>query len=202
MREEMEVMTVIRVPPLGKLVVAVGEARYQSLTEVGDEALRRRLLAAVGELVVFAGGYDRLMMEGLAPPANTPAGPRPAEAQLTAEQEAFLASLEQELKATARRTPSPGRLPDARSAEELNAQLDELMTERSPDNVIANIDLILQRHLEREPELTSRTIRLEQPPDGPLRIRVDGQVYLHPGEIEDATVRRVLREALMEWERR
>jgi hypothetical protein len=200
MREEMEVMTVKRVPPLGKLVVAVGGARYQSLDEVGDEALRRRLLAAIGELVVFAGGYDRLMMEGLAPPATAATGPRQGEAKLTAEQEAFLASLEQELKATARRGPS--RLPDARSAEEFNAQLDQLMTEQSPDNVVAHIDLILQRHLEKEPELANRTIRLEQPADGPLHIRVDDQVYLHPAEIEDATVRRVLRQALMEWERR
>lgn len=200
MRDEMEVMTVIRIPPLGKLVVTAGKARYQSLEEVQDEALRRRLLAAIGELVVFAGGYDRLMIEGVAPPASAPAGPRQGEAKLTAEQEAFLASLEQELKATARR--APGRIPDARSAEEFNAQLDELMTERSPDDVVANIDLILQRHLQREPELASRTIRLEQPSDGPLRIRVDDRVYLHPADIEDGTVRRVLRQALMEWERR
>src|SRR5690606_5989179 len=90
----------------------------------------------------------------------------------------------------------------ARSAEEFNAQLDELMTERSPDDVVANIDLILQRHLQREPELASRTIRLEQPSDGPLRIRVDDRVYLHPADIEDGTVRRVLRQALTEWDRR
>lgn len=200
MRDEIEVMKVIRIPPLGKLVVAAGAARFQSLDEVKDEALRRRLLAAIGELVVFAGGYDRLMVEGVAPPATAPSGLRQGEAALTAEQEAFLSSLEQELKATARR--GPGRIPEAHSAEEFDAHLDELATERSPDNVVANIDFILQRHLEREPELAGRTIRLEQSADGPLRIRVDDQVYLHPADIEEANVRRVLRQALMEWEQR
>jgi hypothetical protein len=200
MRDEIEVMTVIRIPPLGKLVVEAGAARFQSLEEVHEEALRRRLLAAIGELVVFAGGYDRLLVEGVAPPASAPAGQRQAEPTLTAEQEAFLSSLEQELRATARRGPS--RIPDARSAEEYNAQLDELISDRSPEDVVANINFILQRHLEREPELAGRTIRLEQPPDDALRIRVDDRSYLQPADIEDATIRRVLRQALMEWEQR
>lgn len=200
MRDEIEVMKVIRIPPLGKLVVAAGAARFQSLDEVKDEALRRRLLAAIGELVVFAGGYQRLMVEGVAPPATAPVESRQSDAALTAEQEAFLASLEHELKATARR--GPGRIPNARSAEEFNAQLDELITERSADSVVTNIDVILQRCLEHEPALAGRTIRLEQPADGPLRIRVDDRVYLHPADIEDAAVRRVLRQALAEWERR
>jgi hypothetical protein len=200
MRDEMEVMKVIRIPPLGKLVVAAGAARYQSLDEVKDTALRQRLLAAIGELVVFAGGYEMLLEAGVAPPPELPATSRQSDAPLTAEQEAFLSSLEQELKATARR--GPGRIPEARSAAEFNAQLDAFMTERSADDVVANIDVILQRHLEDEPELAGRTIRLEQPPDGPLRIRVDDRLYMHPRDVEDPTVRRVLRLALMEWEQR
>jgi hypothetical protein len=193
-------MKVVRIPPLGKLVVEAGAQRFQSLDEVKDGALRQRLLAAIGELVVFAGGYDRLLAAGVAPPPELPTTTPQLGGRLTSEQEAFLSSLENELKATARRGPSA--LPTATSAAQFNAQLEALTTQRTADDVVANIDQILQRHLAQEPGLAGRTIRLEQLPDGALRIRADEKFYMHPREVEDETVRRVLRQALLEWEQR
>jgi hypothetical protein len=200
MRDEIEVMRVLRVPPMGKLLVAVGGARHSALAEVKDPALRQRLLAAIGELVVFAGGYDRLLEAGVAPPLGPPAvSPQKPEEPLSAEQEAFLASLQEELKSTVRRAPSnvPGAVTQVELAAFAGAQ-----TEGSATNLVADIDRILQRHLASEPSLAGHNIHLEQPPDGALRIRVDDRIYAHPRDIEDETVRRVLRAALTEWEER
>ncbi|MDT8305614.1 MAG: hypothetical protein RRC07_06735 [Anaerolineae bacterium] len=201
MRDEIEVMRVLRTPPMGKLVVAVGGARHTALSEVQDPALRQRLLAAIGELVVFAGGYDQLLDAGVAPPPGPHvAGTTPADEPLSAEQEAFLTSLQEELKASGRRVPEPGAgVPTATPS---SAALDEPAAEGSATNLVADIDRILQRHLSNEPSLSGRFIHLEQPPDGALRIRVDDQIYAHPRDIEDETVRHVLRQALAEWEAR
>jgi hypothetical protein len=201
MRDEIEVMRVLRTPPMGKLLVAVGAARHTSLDEVQDPAVRRRLLAAIGELIVFAGGYNQLLEAGVAPPLEAPAAATGgSDEPLTAEQEAFLSSLEQELKATVRR--GANQPASARSATEFEMDLDDMATEHSTVNLVADIDRILQRHLAGEPALAGRNIHLEQPPDGPLRIRVDNRIYAHPRDIEDATVRHILRQALMEWEGR
>ena len=51
MRRELEVMRVLRVPPLGKLVVEVDNVRYENLAEITDEKAKRVLLAAIGELI-------------------------------------------------------------------------------------------------------------------------------------------------------
>jgi hypothetical protein len=200
MRDEIEVMRVLRTPPIGKLLVTVGGARLGSLSEVQDPAVRQRLLAAIGELIVFAGGYSQLLEAGVAPPLEAPASARPADAPLTAEQEAFLSSLERELKATVSR--GKGGAGGAASSPNIPMRLESLEEERSTINLVADIDRILQRHLAGEPSLVSRNIHLEQPPDGPLRIRVDNRVYAHPRDIEDATVRHILRQALAEWEAR
>lgn len=201
MRDEIEVMRVLRTPPMGKLVVAVGGARHTALSEVQDPALRQRLLAAIGELVVFAGGYERLLEAGVAPPLGPQvAGESRADEPLSAAQEAFLASLQEELKSTVRRAPEQGS--GLQKAIGLAAKLDEPAVESSATNLVADIDRILQRHLTNEPSLSGRYIHLEQPPDGALRIRVDDQIYAHPRDIEEETVRRVLRQALAEWEER
>lgn len=200
MRDEIEVMRVLRIPPMGKLLVAVGGARHSALAEIQDPALRRRLLAAIGELVVFAGGYDRLLEAGVAPPLGPPAmSAQKPEDPLSAEQEAFLASLQQELTSTVRRAPAGA--PNAPDRSEL-AALDKHQTDGTATNLVADIDRILQRHLASEPSLAGRSIHLEQPPDDALRIRVDDRIYAHPRDIEDETVRRVLRAALTEWEQR
>ncbi len=202
MRDEIEVMRVLRTPPLGKLLVSAGGVRLSSLSEVQDPALRQRLLAAIGELIVFAGGYNQLSEAGVAPPLEGATPARPADAPLTAEQEAFLSSLERELKATVSKDKDKGTLPGAQTAADLSRQLDMLEAEGSSINLVADIDRILQRRLAAEPSLAGRSIHLEQPPDGPLRIRVDNRIYEHPRDIEDATVRLILRQALAEWESR
>jgi hypothetical protein len=58
----------------------------------------------------------------------------------------------------------------------------------------------LQKHVNAEPELESRSIRLASEANGGLYIVVDGQVYQRPEDIPDIEVRKVLRAALKEWD--
>ena len=45
MRRDLEVMRVLRVPPMGKLVAEVDGERYETLSEITDEKARRVILA-------------------------------------------------------------------------------------------------------------------------------------------------------------
>lgn len=205
MRNEIEVMRIIRVPPMGKLVVQVGNRRLESLAEVRDEGIRGRLLAAIGELVSFAGGYETLVDTGVAPPlasgASYVAPGEVEEESLTPEQEAFLASLEEELKATIQAAAPRTDV----SLEDATVQLEAPPTPEpnaGPPNLVAEIDEILQKHVARDPSLRERHIHLEQPLAGTLQIRVDSKTYEHPNEIEEEKVRQAIKGALKEWESR
>ena len=65
MKNEIEMMRVLRVPPMGKLVVDANEERYATLADVTNPKVRQRLLAAIGELVDFCGGYKVLEDAGV-----------------------------------------------------------------------------------------------------------------------------------------
>jgi hypothetical protein len=207
MRNEIEVMRVVRIPPMGKLVVQIGNQRLKSLAEARDDSARRRLLTAIGELIVFAGGYETLVEAGVAPPLlpsvpGAGAGSEELkEETLTPEQEAFLASLEEELKATIESSPPPA----TSTIEEVEVQLDAPAIpaeEQAPLNLVGEINEILQKYLADDPSLRHRSIHLEQPNAGALLIRVDQKQYHHPREIEEDNVREALKKALQEWESR
>ncbi len=205
MRKEVEVMRVVRIPPLGKLVVDVGPLRLEKLDESDNDQVRRRLLAAIGELVTFAGGYEVLVEAGVAPALAGFSSAASASTQetLDAQQAAFLDQLERELKASS----SPADLvakPDFR-VEELERTPPNLSAIPGDDpavNLVSEIDAILQRHVQANPGLHGRSIHLEQPPGRALQIRVDGRIYQRPNDIEDDEVRQVLKRALKEWEKR
>lgn len=94
MQKPLEIMRIVRIPPLGKLVVDLGGQQYQSADQMPDARQRQMVLAALGELISFAGGYDTLVKAGYAPPLVPPAPTAAREdAPLTPAQAAFLASL-------------------------------------------------------------------------------------------------------------
>lgn len=206
MQNEVEVMRVFRVPPMGALVVQIGEKRITKIADAGDEKSRRRLLVAIGELIDFAGGYATLAEAGVAPslPRIEPASPRAdVEEELTDEQAAFLDELERELRGGA-----PLELPsDSRTASTLADDVPLTGATAQPQdtagvNLVAEIDRILQKHVEANPALAKRYIHLRQSPGESLEIVVDNKVYSHPNDIEEQEVKRVLKRALKEWEAR
>jgi hypothetical protein len=196
MKKDIQVMTVWRVPPLGKLVVEVEGARVESLDEVTHPAVRQRLLAAIGELMTFAGGYQRLVDDGYAP-SLTAAGSGPAASPQATEnaQARFLASLEKEFLSTSQGAPPLSNL----------SKSEQLLVPPTPLappslNLVEEIDEILQRHLEADPAMAQRSIHLLPAPGGGLQIEVDGQHYDRPASVEDRQVQLMIKKALQEWE--
>ena len=216
MKQEIEMMRVFRVPPLGKLVIEANEERYTSLAEVSNPKIRQRILAAIGELVDFSGGYAVLEEGGVVPQltpttsaqADTPS--KPASTGQLRQQEAFLADLEQQVEAEKNKPPKKSRVgallaPTPASEETPMVEISEsgevkaTVMPAKPLSIAAQINLILQKHLAEHPEMADRGIRLEQSAAGGLQILVDGNYYEKPGDIEDTAVQGMIKTAVKEW---
>jgi hypothetical protein len=183
MDNEMVVMSVTRVPPMGELVIDSLGARYKSMADVPDEAVRRMLTAAIAELVVFAGGYDKLVKAGLAPPV---AGSSAVPASLEERQAAFESAVARQMDELLSE-PVAGPAP--------SGDLDE------PLSIPDQINPIIEKHLAANPELADHTVKLEQDLKGNLSVICDGKVYARPDLIEDPAIRKAIRAALSEWDR-
>jgi hypothetical protein len=193
MDNEIEVMRVIRIPPRGQLVVQVGEKRFERIAEIHDEALGRFLLAAVGELVVFANGYSTLVAAGVAPPLSKGAAPtkeEPYAGSVEERQAAFIASLEAQ-----RDLELVSASPEA--TKKTTAPLEEIS---EPLSIVDQINPLVQKQIDANPELQGRVVHLESEPAGGLLIRVDGQLYERPENIEDIQIRKAIAAALREWD--
>lgn len=187
MRKEIEVMRVLRVPPLGKVVVDLGGNRYMNLAEIPEPEVKRRILAAIGDLLVFAGGYQRLVDADVAPPL-TPSTPPPTPAMVQ----------------TRDLTPSPPPATEKEAASPPRPTSTGPLTETASSTMVSiasQIDEILQQYISKDPALTGRSIHLKQASSGGLIIVVDGQAFKRPNEIEEKAVRDVIKYALKEWER-
>ena len=193
MESTVEVMRVIRIPPLGKLIVEANETRYERLSDVKDAAIRHRLIAAIGELVVFADGYEALVEAGVAPPAG---GEESAILSMEERKELFVASMK-------RQTDSL-RMPDTDIGIPDKAETDGSSEGTPPQDpslakIVSQINAILAQKIDGNPEFESRKIQVLTTSDGDLRIEVDGTYYERPSEIEDDLAREVVGAALKEF---
>jgi hypothetical protein len=184
-----DVMHVLREPPRGQLIVGVGHERYRALSEIRDPIQRQRVLAAIGELVVFAGGYATLVRDGLAPPMPPADGPGPAPGALSVEPGLDMVRLEEE--ETDALTPLPVR-------EEASQLLPE--PPRETRSLVEQINWVVSAHVARNPELRGRVLRWEQDIKGGLHINLDGRLFSSPADLPDAQAKTLLLEALKEWE--
>lgn len=218
MRNEIEIMRVMRIPPLGKLVVEINEERYENIAEITDSKLRQRVLAAIGELVTFVGGYQNLVDVGLAPSLTKPPAPaapppdpdvEPVSPELARQQEAFLAQLEAQRNELSNQPSRGGFRLFNRQEPVTNAQPLVTFTETGdvkpvvepakPQTIAEQIDTILQEHLATDPKMSGRSIHLRQASAGGLRIEVDGKNYEKPTDIPDKDVQLVIKIAIKEW---
>lgn len=196
MQNELEIMRVLRVPPMGKLVVSFNNQRYESITELTEANVRQLMQAAIGELITFAGGYQKLVDAGVAAPltssqAENPIGPAKNEAvefidRLEKERDELLSTQSKpNISLLANLRPRP-----ARNEASANKML----------SLVEQVDEILQRYLLTDPELAKRKIHLVQDANGGLIIDVDGKRYQRPREIEDPRIQVMIKRALKEWE--
>ena len=198
MRRELEVMRIWRVPPLGKLEVEVENRRYQNLSEITDEKARRVILAAIGELIDFAGGYQVLADAGVAPPVG---GPAKEEPPLEQQQAAFLARLEQQrdaLKAAPPPKPPLAVLGGVKLTEDTLMAQEEVR--KRPLSVAEQIDEILQKHVAADPEMAERSVHLVQNPAGGISIEVDGKRFGKPADIPEPAIQELIKRAVKEWD--
>jgi hypothetical protein len=205
MDQEIVVMQVVRIPPRGKLVVEAGGHRFESLDEVTHRPTRQRILAAIGELVSFAGNYETLVDAGLAPPIAPPGGGGLREELLEEKQARFLESLERQRDAMQQKAsqsrapliPLPGRPPPP----PLPVDVAPPVPAASPLSIIEHIDAVLQKYLAADPALANRDIHLKDAGEG-LRILVDNHIYERPAEVPDKRIQLAIKMALKEWESR
>ncbi len=197
MHRELEVMQVLRVPPLGKLVVEVGGKRYENLSEMSDEKAKRVMMAAIGELIGFAGNYQALVEAGVAPPLAVPAPPEKSIEQRQAE---FLAKLEAERDALKQAPPPKPKLAVLGGAPPLPTDAaPEEAPAKEEASVAEQIDAILQKHVAAVPEMAQRSIRLAEDSAGGILIEVDGKRYQKPGDIPETQIQALIKSAVKEW---
>jgi len=195
MDNEVEIMRVVRIPPSAQLIVEIGTERYEKLTDVPSEPLRRRLMAAVGELIIFVDGYDRLVQAGVAPPLAAEVTGQMA-SSLRERQAAFQELLDQkEVDALVAQDTLHADAPKAGAESQKTPP-----TEEPQIDLVGQIDVILQKRLAANPRFSNRAIRLESDPAGGLQISVDGRFYQRPADIEEQAVRQVITDSLAEWE--
>jgi hypothetical protein len=193
---------------MGQLVVEVKEQRLKSLAEVNNPQLRQRLLAAVGELISFVGGYEQLVDAGVAPPASSGAAGADVAAPTTPADDENLTPAQKEELAR-RRARFIAQMEAERDSyrksesEEIAASDETVVAPPSrPKTLVEQIDEVLQKHVAADPELAGRAVHLRQSDAQGMRIEVDGRLYDRPREIDDKRVQIAIKRALKEWENR
>ncbi len=200
MRREMEMMRILRVPPMGKMVVEIQKHRFESLAELeGDEKAIRIINTAIGELVSFAGGYQALVDAGVAPPLASSLAPAREEVTLTTKQAEFLAQLEAEQAAL--RNPETE---DVVIPEKLPLPVPPVSppppSAASAKSVVEQIDDVLQELVGQAEEFNGRSLHIVQNPAGGVSIDVDGKRYPSPDAVEDPIAQALVKKALKQWE--
>jgi hypothetical protein len=191
MEKPIEVMSVVRRPPLGQLVVENKGNQYEKLNDINNPQLAQMMLAAIGELVAFAGGYQALVDAGFAPDL---AGIDENGPSLEEQQAAFLAQLQQKNPATASQNSS-------NSASFFRRRRSSTAVEEPTSlDIVGALDDLFQKHLTRMPELQDQHVRVENSPRGGTRINVNGHYYDDAGEIPNPMIRLAFKMAVREWE--
>lgn len=191
MEKPIEVMRIVRRPPLGKLVVENNGRQYETHEEIRHPQLSQMVLAAIGELVAFAGGYQVLVEAGFAPELISK---READGELSLEEQqaAFLAQLQQK---------SPANQANNSSSPSLFRRRPKAKTEEVGSLDIAGaLDDLFQKHITRMPELSNEHVRVETNLRGGTRINVNGRYYEEPAAIPNPMIRLAYKMAVREWE--
>lgn len=212
MEKPVELLRVIRIPPAGKLIIQMGRQHYQSLSEIKNPRERQIILAALGEMLNFVGGYQTIADAGFAPPIATPntntataaSPPSSPQENLASRQAAFLASLQESETPPLPSTPPPQPETNPRSPLSFfNRRSSPAETESLPQlDLVGELNEILQKQISQAPELQNRRITVSNHPRGGIRIMVDGKTYDDVAEIPDPLIRLTIKMATKTWEQK
>jgi len=215
-----EVMRVIREPQTGRILVEVNGQRYGHIREIQDAQVGRRVLWAIADLLRFTGGMaaNPQALKNIAPPeeATAPAAPAQPVETATARPAQVQSHPQPEGAPTApplapSLTPPPTSMSQPASPSLANVGqtittffrrgLEPAPTFR-PMSFIDQIEAILQRRIEALPQPLPVEVHVQSAPDGSLQIEVGYRIYHSPAEVPDPQIRRLIQDAVAEWEKR
>jgi hypothetical protein len=192
MDQEVEIMRISRVPPRGALAVYVGDVLCSNLTDIVDPLARQRVIAAIGELVGYAGGYGKLVAEGVAPENGHP--------ELTAGQPVSLAGVT--IPTSAPILTGEGAALVAVAIEGRSDSWPSTPKQVSSLSLVEQINEILKQHIAQTEELRGHHLQWATDTSGGLQVIADGKIYARPADIPDPKIKAVIYSALREWDAR
>ncbi len=165
------------------LVITVGGESYRRLRDINDPRIGQDTVDAVRAILAFAEGWFPFI--------------RKWSAETSSDAE------------VSKQVPHPGHahpvgaLPPSRpSAPALRPAIREPGRMLEPLSLIEEINDLVQKRLQGEPDLADHLITLTSAIDGSLRIYVDHDVFQGIDEITDLRVRALIQDAVREWKGR
>ncbi|MBN1583750.1 MAG: hypothetical protein JXA89_23795 [Anaerolineae bacterium] len=200
-----EVMRIIRDQQTGRILVQVDGQQYAHIREIKDAQVGRRVLWAIADLLRFTGGMA-------ANPQALQNIQRPEEklaAQPAAQREpATTTTQAASLPLAPRKSPRP---PLPEPTEEKLAVGKSISTffsrgfrpagsSSTITSFIDQVEAILQNKIETLPTPPPRDVHVQSGPNGALEIQVGLDIYNSPGEVPDPAIRKLIQDAVAEWE--
>lgn len=195
-----EVFRVVRMGPVGKLLVEVGGQRYSNIVEIQDGAVGRRVLLAVQELGEFVGPHGAWMLSAMHQQAELAEHGAEAEAALTVEQQEFLARLEATPSGGAIEERAAGVVEFLQQKPSPSAQEAGAASELEVKSFVDELEELLQVRMTGRPEMSGRSVHFRSTRAGELRIEVDGREYEAVEDIPDSEIVAELRATISDWE--
>ncbi len=218
-----ELLRVLVAPGGEKIVVEVEGKRYETISQIKDRSVGRRILEAIAALLKFSGGY-MATAEGTkvlpvpnvkltALPANAapvPAPPAPsaasaAQARPTAAQPPemspavaeFLADMEAASQSVKQpETPQSPRSFWGRTFKGGDKKAPAAL-ETPAFSLAEEIDKIVQQKLKAANDWTR--VKIQSSAGGMVRFQVAGKVYESVDQIEEVNVQAIIKSAIEEW---
>lgn len=215
-----EVMRVIRDPQSSRILIEVNGQRYDHIREIKDAQVGRRVLWAIADLVRFTGGMaanpqalqsvgkpkpDVAVEQALpaSPPPMAPArpavSPRPAASPASSPaRPATVAGDAGPLDRDPVLTRDIGRT----ITDYFRRGFQPTPKVEAPRSFIDEIEEILQAYIERLSEPLPYEVHVMADPEGALQIEVGMDLYSNPDQVPDLKVRKLIKAAVAEWEKR
>lgn len=197
-----EVVTVLRDPRDGRLIVQIEDTAYRTLVDTPD--VKKRFVRVMRELSTVVtepdnADLDDLPVESISPESTTsqpqveqvekrttapPPPPIDIEGQMPGDLPKY--NLDESVKPTSRGIF--GTKYEAQPLPELN--------------IAASIEAYLQHKLSYTPEYAGRVLHIHSAPGGGVRIQVDDSFYEAVNEVADPEIREFLSATIREWQER
>lgn len=231
MSKTIEILKFLRVTPEKKRLIQVRGEIYTAVDDIPDERVRQIVRQSIAEMVTMAGGYERLVADGLLKPAAVAPVAQPLDdadlADLAAEDQTEPAAVTPAAPVAAPppvTQPTPVDIyqdpiinPPINNPSQNTANNGSLLNRfrtlagRQPEqpqesiyklNIAEQIDRLVQAKLVGNPTFVGRLFELRSTAQGDLQFIVDGRSYDSVNDIPDEAAANLFRSAIAEWEAR